>query len=161
MITFNLQKCSKKKIISEKNKNTKKIQILPEKIKNRKKTVHYYFMPKMIKRHTSHTANYMDMIPFINLNYTWKVSSDGLVTIDMPHTGFYHHIAQKYFHRPKKSCISLDRYGSTLWTHIDGDNTVFNLVSIMEEQFPEEAPDMLKRVIAFLKTLERVRFIYF
>jgi hypothetical protein len=78
----------------------------------------------------------------------------------MPHTGFYHKIAQKYFHKPKKSHIRLDRYGSTLWVHINGDNTVFNLVSIMEEQFPEEAPDMLKRVIAFLETLERVRFIY-
>ena len=60
----------------------------------------------------------------------------------------------------KKSHIKLDRYGSTLWIHINGDNTVFNLVSIMEEHFPEEAPDMLKRVIAFLETLERVRFIY-
>lgn len=64
------------------------------------------------------------------------------------------------FSQTKKSHIKLDRYGSTLWIHINGDNTVFNLVSIMEEHFPEEAPDMLKRVIAFLETLERVRFIY-
>ena len=73
MITFNLQKCSKKKIISEKNKNTKEIQILPEKIKNRKKTVHYYFMPKMIKRHTSHTARIREEVSIKNVK-NWAKS---------------------------------------------------------------------------------------
>ena len=128
---------------------------------NRKDTLSQFFIKRSKSGFLSHTANYMDKIPCINLNYTWEQSPDGIIVIEMPHTGFYHKIAQKYFHKPKKSHIRLDRYGSTLWVHINGDNTVFNLVSIMEEQFPEEAPDMLKRVVAFLETLERVRFIYF
>ena len=97
---------------------------------------HQFFTGKTKKSFLSHTANYMDKIPCINLNYTWEQSPDGIVVIEMPHTGFYHKIAQKYFHKPKKSHIKLDRYGSTLWIHINGDNTVFNLVSIMEEHFP-------------------------
>lgn len=113
------------------------------------------------KRANLHSQNYMDKVPSHTIEYDWKVRPDGLVEIDMEHTGFYNHLVQKFFHRPKKNHIALDRYGSVLWKNIDGDNTVFNLVSIMEEHFPNEASDMLKRVVTFLGTLERVRFITF
>ena len=82
---------------------------------NRKDTLSQFFIKRSKSGFLSHTANYMDKIPCINLNYTWEQSPDGIIVIEMPHTGFYHKIAQKYFHKPKKSHIRLDRYGSTLW----------------------------------------------
>lgn len=74
---------------------------------NRKDTLSQFFIKRSKSGFLSHTANYMDKIPCINLNYTWEQSPDGIIMIEMPHTGFYHKIAQKYFHKPKKAISGL------------------------------------------------------
>ena len=53
----------------------------------------------------------------------------------------------------------LDKYGSVLWKALDGRNTVYNILNIMSDTFPDEKDSMLNRVIAFMQTLKRNNFI--
>ena len=77
----------------------------------------------------------------------------------MENTGFYHFIAQKFFHKPRVSHISLDQYGSVVWQSMDGQSSVMDIVHIMEKEFPGETDRMLDRVVTYLATLQRNSFI--
>ena len=102
--------------------------------------------------------NYMD-IQFIPANHILYKTEDSIVTLDVENKGFFNRIAQKFFGQPKISHISLDKYGSTLWQLLDGENTVFQIVKKMEESFPTEKDKMLNRVIAFLHNLQVNKYI--
>ena len=86
-------------------------------------------------------------------------NKEGIVVIDVINQGIHHRIAQKLLHKPKTSHISLDKYGSVLWKAIDGRNTVYDILNIMSDTFPDEKDSMLNRVIAFMQTLKRNNFI--
>ncbi len=103
--------------------------------------------------------NYLDMIPVHSEDRPWKQMSDSKIEIEMENKGFYNRIAQKFFHKPKTSHILLDGHGSALWLMIDGKASIYDIERSMEEKFPDEAGDMLKRVINFMITLERNGFI--
>lgn len=106
------------------------------------------------------SQNYMDTVMYHNPLYKWSVNEDGIVVIDVINSGLHHRIAQKFLHKPKVSHISLDKYGSKLWEAIDGNKTVYDILTIMSDAFPDENIYMLNRVIAFMKTLQNNRFIY-
>ncbi len=104
--------------------------------------------------------NYMDAIMFRNPAYKWSENEEGLVIIHVINQGLHHKIAQKFFHKPKTSHISLDKYGSLLWKSIDGRNTVYDILNIMSDAFPGEKDSMLKRIIAFMHTLQVNKYVY-
>lgn len=104
-------------------------------------------------------ANYFENIPVPREDHPWRTKKDGMVEVDMENKGFYHSIAQKFFHKPRVSHIALDKYGSAVWKSMDGKNSVMDIVHIMENSFPEEKDRMLDRVVTFMATLQRNRFI--
>ena len=105
------------------------------------------------------SPNYFDGVPHRRENRPWRIKEDGLVEVDMENTGFYHFIAQKFFHKPRVSHIALDAYGSVVWQSINGRNTVMDIIHIMEKEFPDEKDRMLDRVVTYLATLQRNGFI--
>ncbi len=106
------------------------------------------------------STNYMDKIPVRALDHPWKEDKDGKVVIEMKHEGFYARIATRYFKKPSKSQISLDKYGSVVWKGCDGKNTIYDIVLLMENTFPDEKDKMLNRVVTFMATLENSKFIF-
>ena len=104
-------------------------------------------------------ANYMDQIPIRDDKHPWRITGDGMAEVDMEHNGFYDRIAQKLFKKPPVSHIALDKYGTVVWKNINGQNTVADIVRIMEEAFPDETDRMLDRVVTFTITLQRNGFI--
>lgn len=110
-------------------------------------------------RHREIARNYVDMVPKHSPDRPWRVRGDGMVEIDMENKGFYHWIAQKFFKKPRISHIALDKYGSVVWQSIDGKRTVYEIVQIMESEFPGEKERMLDRVVTYFATLQRSRFI--
>ena len=105
------------------------------------------------------SANYMDLVFTKNAEIQWRVKEDGSVEVDMVNKGFFNSIAQKFFHRPRVSHIALDKYGTTLWLALDGTATVNDVLTKMNEKFPDESDKMLNRVVQFLTTLETWKFI--
>lgn len=104
-------------------------------------------------------ANYLESVPVRCKDRPWRLKEDGMVEVDMENKGFYHWVAQKFFHKPRISHIALDQYGSVVWQNIDGENTVMDIIHIMEQAFPKEKDRMLDRVVTYMATLQRSRFI--
>lgn len=105
------------------------------------------------------SANYMDLVFSKNPGRVWRQKDEGIVEIDMENRGLFNAIAQKFFKRPRVSHIALDKYGSVLWLGLDGENTVNDLLELMQKAFPEEKDKMLNRLVQFLTTLEVHSFI--
>lgn len=101
----------------------------------------------------------MDLVFARSENRPWRKKDDGMVEIDMENRGFFNAVAQKFFHRPRVSHISLDKYGSVLWLSLDGTACVSDILRVMEETFPTEKEKMLNRMVQFLATLERNGFV--
>ena len=103
--------------------------------------------------------NFMDLVYEKNPDLPWKKKKTGVVVMDMEHKGFFPAIAQKFFGKPRVSHVSLDRYGSVFWEAVDGERTVHEVILFMQEAFPEDKDDMLKRVVTFFRTLEVNRLV--
>ena len=106
------------------------------------------------------TENFLDYVPVRNPDFEWDLR-DGIVTVHMIHRGFYHRIAQKFFHTPRVSHIALERYGSFLWQQIDGVRTVGALADAMKAQFGAEAEPLYPRLVKHMQILRNNRFILF
>lgn len=104
-------------------------------------------------------GNYLDFIPLKNPDIEYQTDDEGNVTVFMEWTGFYHRIAQKFFHRPRVSDIRLDNYGSFVWLSIDGIKDVHQLSGELEIQFPGMEKS-LSRLIKFLEILHDNHLIY-
>jgi len=105
------------------------------------------------------SKNYMDSVFVPSEKISWN-QKDGSVILDIPNTGFFNKLAQAFFHKPKISHITLDKYGSTLWLLLDGKNSVFDVVNAMKNNFPSEQDRMLDRVITFFHTLQINKYIF-
>ena len=105
------------------------------------------------------SKNYLDYIPVKNPEVEYETAENGRVTVFIEWKGFYHRIAQRFFHRPRVSDIKLDTYGSFVWLIIDDASDVHQLSKKLDEQFPGMEKS-LSRLIKFLEILHDNRLIY-
>ena len=80
--------------------------------------------------------NYLDFVPIKNPDIEYQTGDNGKVTVFIEWKGFYHRIAQKFFHRPRVSDIQLDDYGSFVWLAIDDNKDVHQLSKELDARFP-------------------------
>lgn len=104
------------------------------------------------------SINYLDYIPVHNPQNTWE-EKNGIVTINMVHTGFYSKIAQKFFHKPKVSHIELDEYGTFVWKAIDGQNSVYQIAELIKEKYGEKANPLYDRLVKYMQILRNNTFV--
>ncbi len=105
--------------------------------------------------------NYLDYIPAHSSNHPWEVNKQGLVEIQVTNKGFYNWIAQKLFHKPRVSRISLEEFGSFIWQQIDGKKSIYEIGLLVREHFGEKAEPVFERLAGYFRTLERTKYIYF
>lgn len=103
--------------------------------------------------------NFLDFIPVINQDHTWKVKENGHVEIAMKNKGIFNKIAQLIFRKPKISYIELDEFGSFVWRQIDGKKNVHEIGQIVKKKFGEKAEPLYTRLCTYIKTLKNHRFI--
>lgn len=96
--------------------------------------------------------NYLDFVPIKNPDIEYQTGDNGKVTVFIEWKGFYHRIAQKFFHRPRVSDIRLDDYGSFVWLAIDDNKDVHQLSKELDARFPNMEKS-LSRLIKFLEIL--------
>lgn len=84
----------------------------------------------------SKKQNYLEFIPVKNPEVEFKTNEDGVVVLFKEWTGFYHKIAQKFFHRPRVSQIKMDEYGSFVWNEIDGKKMCMMLLWQQKKPIP-------------------------
>lgn len=108
---------------------------------------------------TKNQRNYLDFVPVRNPDIEYQTDESGIVTLFVEWTGFYHRIAQKFFHRPRVSDIKLDDYGSFVWLSIDNISNVHQLSKQLDAKYPD-IEKSLSRLIKFLEILHDNRMIY-
>ena len=96
--------------------------------------------------------NYLDFVPIKNPDIEYQTGDNGKVTVFIEWKGFYHRIAQKFFHRPRVSDIQLDDYGSFVWLAIDDNKDVHQISKELNARFPNMEKS-LSRLIKFLEIL--------
>lgn len=103
--------------------------------------------------------NYLERIPARPDSIEWKVSGEGMVTLQIENTGWANRLAQKLFGRPKYSFIHLDEMGSFLWPLLDGQKDITALGVLVEEKFGEEAHPLYERLAQYFRILDSYHFI--
>ena len=103
--------------------------------------------------------NYLDKIPVMKEDLSYKVDDDGIVTLAQENTGVMNRIAQKLFKKPKISYIHLDELGSFIWQLIDGETTILAMGEPMKEQFGEKAEPLYPRLAKYISILESYGFV--
>ncbi len=106
----------------------------------------------------SKKQNYLEFVPVKNPEVEFKTNEDGVVVLFKEWTGFYHKIAQKFFHKPRVSQIKMDEYGSFVWNAVDGKSNVYDVALKTEKAYPD-MEKALSRVIKFLEILHDNGFI--
>ena len=96
--------------------------------------------------------NYLDQVPVRNPQIEYETDQNEQVTVLIEWKGFYHRIAQKFFHRPRVSDIKLDNYSSFVWSSIDDHKDVHQLSVELDAKFPGMEKS-LARLIKFLEIL--------
>ena len=104
------------------------------------------------------SKNYLDYIPVKDPEIQYHTDEKGIVTLEIEWKGFYHRIAQRFFHRPRVSDIKLDAYGSFVWLIIDDISDVHQISKKLDEKFPGMEKS-LSRLIKFLEILHDNRLI--
>ena len=105
--------------------------------------------------------NYLEQIPVRNPDFPWKENDQGIVTVDMVHSGFFAALARKLWVTPKVSHIKLDRFGSFVWKQIDGERDLVEIGRLVKEEFGDKAEPLYERLAKFFDTLENSHFISF
>ncbi len=119
-------------------------------------------MEKPKEKKEKNEKNFLDIIPKRNEKIRWtKEEKDGKteVTLEIDNVGIINKIAQKLLKKPKVSYIHLDEMGSFIWQYIDGEKTVYEIATYVDDHFGEKANPLYERLIKYLKILESYGFI--
>lgn len=104
------------------------------------------------------SPNYLDFIPVIPEKLKYDIV-DGNVTIYQENKGLFNRIAQKLFKKPAVSQIHLDEMGNFIWPHINGQNSIMDIATLIKEEFGEKAEPLYNRVVQYFKTLVSYGFV--
>ena len=106
------------------------------------------------------SENYLEKIP-VRADLKWKADDEGKVTLEIENKGFFNHIAQKFFKKPKISYVHLDETGSFVWPVIDGEKDIIEIGKLVEEKFGEKANPLYERLAQYFRILESYGFVKF
>jgi hypothetical protein len=115
-------------------------------------------MWKRRKKKDQPTVNMLDLIPVRLLES--ETGSDGRATLFKPR--FTNRLLVKYlmprFSRPNFQ-VTLDDFGSHVWSRIDGSATVRDIGRSLREAFGEEVEPVYQRLGLFCRQLAANRFV--
>ena len=97
--------------------------------------------------------NFLDYIPVCNPKITWELDESGFILLHKENTGIIYKVTQLLFHKPRFSHITLESYGSYIWTLIDGKRTVFDIACLLNAKFGGDAEPLYERISQYFKEL--------
>ena len=112
-----------------------------------------------MKKKEQTSENYLERIPARKVDLEWTKDDDGIVTLNIPNTGFFNRIAQKFFKKPPVTYVHLDENGSFVWPLMDGKRNIISLGEEVKEKFGETAEPLYPRLAKFFQILDSYGFI--
>lgn len=105
--------------------------------------------------------NYLDYIPRPNELFECKKNEKGRVEVKVHNKGVINKLAQVFFKKPKYSYIELDEFGTFVWDHMDGKNSIYEIGVQVKERFGKKAEPVYERLSQFIKILHNNHFIVY
>ncbi len=104
-------------------------------------------------------VNYLELTPVREKKFT--VQENGIVTILIPKfkSPFFQKLIPK--NKSKDIKISFDELGSAVWSEIDGNKKVDDIVKILGEKLGEKIHPAEERITKFLTQLNSHKFLSF
>jgi len=108
---------------------------------------------------TKKEQNWLDMKPAIKPGISTEINEEGLAAIVFPR--FKKAWMAKLFlpkNRKNEIRLQLDKHGTSVWTLINGENTVNDIFNALSDASKEEE-QFEQRIILFLQNLYRSGFV--
>lgn len=102
--------------------------------------------------------NYLERIPKHSKEIVWKRDEEYIV-LQKQNKGFWNSLFQKILKKPETSLIHLDKKGSFIWENIDGKRSIYDIGQKLSEEFGDEVKPLYERLIFYINTLYRCKFI--
>jgi hypothetical protein len=112
----------------------------------------------MKKKQTVIPQNYLERVP-ARADIAWKANSEGMVTLEIPNTGWANRLAQMLFGRPKVSYVHLDELGSFVWPLMDGKMDIIQIGKLVDTAFGEKAHPLYERLAQYFRILDSYHFV--
>jgi len=112
----------------------------------------------MIKK-IEKNANFLELVPFKNVDQKWEVNDDGLVQIIVLRNSLLDRVVRKFFKTPKEMKIDLDAKGSCVWKSIDNHRNIEDIGELLTEEFDENAKPLYQRLATYINILRNNKFI--
>jgi len=105
--------------------------------------------------------NFLDIIPIKNTKMNWVFLENDIVQIQIDRNSWLDKAVRLFFKTPAMMKIDLDRFGSYIWSEIDGSKD-FGLISEgFKEAFGDEVEPLYQRLGAYANILRNNNFIKF
>lgn len=114
---------------------------------------------RKIRMSKKEEKNILDYVPVKEKAVRWDVDENGLVVIHMENRGIFAKVAQVAFRRPQFSHITLEKFGSFIWSRIDGIKSVYDIALLVKAEFGEEAEPLYDRILQYFRSLQSHNFI--
>ena len=105
------------------------------------------------------SENYLERIPVRKSGLEWTTDENGVVTLNIPNTGFFNKLAQKLFKKPPVSHVHLDENGSFVWPIMDGKKDIIAIGEEVKVKFGEAAEPLYPRLAKFFQILDSYGFV--
>ena len=105
--------------------------------------------------------NFLDYTPRKNRLYEWKENERGQVEICVLNKGIFCRITQIFLHRPKKTNIELDQFGSFVWRQLDGKKSIYEIGKALRAEFGATTEPLYERLVSFVQILHDNHFVVY
>jgi len=92
-------------------------------------------------------------------DFEWSTNEEGLVEIKVPK--FHSNFGKSFCNVIRKDntfCAKMDKIGSIVWKNCDGKNSVKDILTILEKEFPKEE-NIDNRLFLFLQQMSGLHYI--
>lgn len=113
-----------------------------------------------LKSKISKNDNMLDLVPLVKEKIGLKEAASGIVTLVVPRDGFFDKIARLFCKTPKEMNIELDSIGSFVIKSIDGQNSIYEIGSLLKSEFGKDIEPIYERLLMHINILRNNNFIH-
>ena len=103
----------------------------------------------------------LSLIPAVSETIKWSVDDEGIVTIQYIYEDFVDRF-NKFFTRKKEpsyKTMTLEKIGSFIFTHIDGEKTFKEIADELSSEYGEVVEPLYERLLEYVSALWRKHYI--
>ena len=113
-----------------------------------------------LKSKISKDDNMLELIPLLNKKISLNEDENGIATIVVPRDGFFDKLVRLFCKTPKEMNIKLDSIGSFVIKSIDGQNSIYEIGSLLKSEFGKDVDPIFERLLMHINILRNNNFIH-